>query len=305
MKRPSLLPFVLLPLVAATVVPAFAADDTVTTAVFSRTGNGYQRQYLPNGAPKPEYYAIANGGAAGGTTRDQTVDRLSFADITSLTVPLLYQQGYRYAKDSGQATLLLVFHWGNTLPYNDINQRQSLAPAGKAVQDYQDLIRSGASGADLDRARFALDYALMGVEMENMMRNLYVVPNARLLGYINDINDNNDVRRYVGGVRYNELMADIEEPRYYVIISAYDFQEAIRHNRQKLLWVTRVSVDTQGNSFDDSVAAMVKTAAKYFGTESGKLVRGEELRGRVRLGDVKFIGTEFQPVAPSASTPQN
>lgn len=35
---------------------------------------------------------------------------------------------------------------------------------------------------------------------------------------------------------------------------------------------------------------MLKNASHYFGRESGKLVRGEELRGRVELGDLKFLG---------------
>jgi hypothetical protein len=124
------------------------------------------------------------------------------------------------------------------------------------------------------------------------MENMYSAPNARLLGYIEDINDSNDIRRLVGvgADRYNDFMADVKESRYYVIISAYDFREATEYGRQKLLWVTRVSVRVPGNSFDDSVEAMLKNASHYFGRESGKLVRGEELRGRVDLGELKFLG---------------
>ena len=105
---------------------------------------------------------------------------------------------------------------------------------------------------------------MMWLNMEDQIRNLRDAPNARLLGYIDDINDNNDNRRYVGGQRYKELTADVEDPRYYVILSAYDFREVTEQGKQKLLWVTRVSVSTRGNSFDESVAAMVKTSSKYF-----------------------------------------
>lgn len=294
------------PFVLALVIPAAMSarsDPTVSTAVFSKTGNGYHREYQADGKPKPEYYAIANGGAAGGTVRDVTVERLSFPDITQLVMPLLHQQGYRYAMDPKQATLLLVIHWGNTVPYNDTNFQLSLGPAGRAISELQTLQRAGVTGAGLDSSLDALADTLMWLNMEDQIRNLRDAPNARLLGYIDDMNDNNDMRRYVGGTRYNELKADVEDPRYYVIISAYDFREVTDHNRQKLLWVTRVSVTARGNTFDESVAAMMRSSAKYFGQATGKMIRGEELRGRVEMRDLKFIGTEPN-AAPLASPRQ-
>jgi len=276
-----------------------AADDTVSTAVFARVSKEYQRKRLPDGSLKPEFYAIGNGGVVAGTMRDKTAERVTFADIVRLTMPLLAQQGYRYAQLAQEADLMLVLHWGNTLQYNDVNYRQSLVPAGQAVAELQRLKNAGSAGAELDQANSQLEQALMSVEMERLMRNQYVAPNARLLGYIDDINGYNDIRRLVGlGTRYDDLMADVEEPRYYVIISAYDFQELVQHGKQKLQWVTRVSVRTPGNSFDDSVTAMLKNASPYFGRESGKLIRGEELRGRVELGELKYLG-----VAPTAPAP--
>lgn len=273
-----------------------AADDTVSTAVFSRVSNEYRRERLPDGLFKPEYFAIANGGMVPGTSRDETVDRVTYPQIAGLVLPQLARQGYHYAKAAGQATLLLVLHWGNTIPYNNINYQQSLVPAGQAVSQLQQLKNGGAVGADLDAASAQLEQALMSVNMENLVRDQFVAPNARLLGYIEDINESNDIRRFAGGgQRYTDLMADVEEPRYYVIISAYDFREATEHGRQKLLWVTRVSVRTPGNSFDDSVAAMLKNASHYFGQDSGRLIRGEEIKGRVELGDLKFLGEAKEP----------
>jgi hypothetical protein len=278
---------------------ASAADDTVSTAVFSRIGNGYKREFQADGTPKTEYYAIANGGAVGGTMRDKTVEKVAFPDITKIAMPLLHRQGYDYAMDPKQATLLLVFHWGNTISANDINYQQGLASTGRAINALQELQRAGVTGSGLDPSLDALDFALMGLQMEEMTRNLVIAPNARLLGYIDDINDNNDMRRFVGGQRYNELRADVDETRYYLIISAYDFREVTDHGRQKLLWVTRVSVRTAGNSFDDSVAAMLKNSSPYFGQNTGKLIRGEELRGRVEMRDLKFLGPEATEPQPA------
>jgi hypothetical protein len=276
-----------------------AADDTVSTAVFSRVSKEYKRERLPDGSFKPEFYALGEGGVVAGTMRDKTAERVKFANIVRLTMPLLTQEGYHYAQEAQQADLLLVLHWGNTLPYNSINYQQSLAPVGQALSEIQRIKSAGGVGGDLDSANAALDQAITMEEMERMIRNQFVAPNARLLGYIEDINDNNDIRRLVGVTRYDDLMADVEESRYYVIISAYDFKELVQHGKQKLQWVTRVSVRTPGNSFDDSVTAMLKNASHYFGRESGKLIRGEELRGRVDLGEIKFLGTAPAPATPS------
>ncbi len=269
-----------------------AKDETVSTAVFSRVSKEYRRQHLADGSFKPEYFALGNGGMVDGTTRDKTVERVDYPTIAQLILPELARQGYHYAKDAKQATLLLVLHWGNTVTYSDMGFRELLGPASQAAAAMQQLKNDGRTGADLDAAAAELERAIMMLEMERLMNNLYTAPNARLLGYIEDINDSNDIRRLVGvgADRYNDFMADVQESRYYVIISAYDFKEITEHGRQKLLWVTRVSVRVPGNSFDDSVRAMLKNASHYFGRESGKLVRGEEAKGTVELGDLKFLG---------------
>jgi hypothetical protein len=269
-----------------------AADDTVSTAVFSRVSKEYRRERLPDGSPKPEYFALGNGGMVDGTSRDKTVERVTYPAIAALVLPQLARQGYHYAKDAKQASLLVVLHWGNTVPYSDIGFRQGLGPASQAAAQLQQLKNGGAVGGELDGAAAELERTIMLLEMERLMNNMYAAPNARLLGYIEDINDSNDIRRLVGvgADRYNDLMADVQESRYYVIISAYDFREATEQGKQKLLWVTRVSVRTPGNAFDDSVAAMLKGASKYFGQDSGRLIRGEETKGKVELGDLKFLG---------------
>ena len=125
--------------------------------------------------------------------------------------------------------------------------------------------------------------------------------NAQVLGYLDDLADSNDIRRFAGGGdRYTDLITEVEESRYYIVVSAYDFPELLKSNKKKLLWQTRVSVRSPGNAFDESVAAMLKSASKYFGQNSGKLVRGQETKGKVELGDLKFLGEAREPIKASA-----
>ncbi len=136
------------------------------------------------------------------------------------------------------------------------------------------------------------------------MRDRINLPNAQLLGYLDEINDADGIQRFAGGGdRYNDLIADVEEARYYIIVSAYDFDQLVNHQKKVLRWQTRVSVRAPGNRFDDSFAAMLKGAAKYFGQDSGRLVRGEESKGTVELGDLKFLG-EAKEKEPAETKPE-
>jgi hypothetical protein len=278
-----------------------AADQTVATAIYARVGNGYKRTRLPDGRFKPEYYAIANGGQVAGTTRDATVDRVKYPEVAAIAMRLLLGQNYHYAKSADQATLLLVLQWGSTISYNRENYDSRI----QSVQ--RDLRGSGTGGWSLPITALTggESVADAGGEAESAMylmldeqraRDRINLPNARLLGYLDEINDADGIQRYAGGgTRFDDLIADIEETRYYIIISAYDFQDLTKRDKRKLMWTTRVSVRAPGNRFDDSIMAMLKGASKYFGQETPRLIRGEETKGQVEMGDLKFLGEVKTP----------
>jgi hypothetical protein len=277
-----------------------AADETVTTALYARVGNGYQREQLKNGTFKPEYYALGNGGRIAGTSGDLTVDRVTYPMVAEIAMRLLGQQNYHYAQSKEQAKLLLVLQWGSTIAPNGINY-------GQAVNQVARIMSGGGPAQGMgsfENIANAADSALGGpfedmmimLLMENRERDKINAANARVLGYFDDLNESNDIRRWAGGGdRYNDLIGDVEESRYYIVISAYDFPELEKQGKKKLLWQTRVSVRTPGNAFDDSVVAMMKSASKYFGQDSGRLIRHEESKGTVELGDLKFLGEAKEP----------
>lgn len=286
----------------------WAADDVVATSVSSRVGNGYKRARKPDGTFKPEYYAISNGGRIPGTTTDVTIDRVTYPEVAAIAMRLLAGQNYHMGQDSREATLLIMLQWGATLTYNRGNYENRIQTAASAFANMKAAgggagvaLRKG--GPDMNEAEAyaaytesAFESEMLQLMMENRMRDQTNLPNARLLGYLDEINSAGYIPRHTGAAtRYDDLIADIEEPRYYIIVSAYDFQELRKTNNKKLLWVTRVSVNARGNRFDDSAAAMLKSAAKYFGQHSGRLIRGEETKGTVEFGDVKFLGEAKEP----------
>ena len=248
-------------------VTGLGAEETVATALYARVGNGYKRQQAKDGSFKPEYYALSNGGRLDGTTADNTVDRVTYPEVATIASRLLAQQNYHYAEREEQATLLIVLQWGNTITFNRINYDQAVK--------------------EKDMGKIIL---------LNQQRDQINEHNARVLGYLDDLAEVNDIRRWAGGGdNYNDLIADVEEARYYIMISAYDFRDLAKRGRRTLLWQVRVSVRSPGNSFDDSFVPMLKSASKYFGQDSGKLMREEQEKAKVELGDLKFLGEAKEP----------
>jgi hypothetical protein len=300
-------------------------EEKVVTAVYGRVGNGYKREKAKDGSFKPEYYALSNGGRVAGTTSDTTIERVTYQEVADIAMKLLATRNYHYAKSAEQAKLLLVLNWGRTLAPNGAN----VGGAGVAVQNFkaaqQDLdtklaamqkeeglvpsyagenrVANASNGLGksiqfatnedvaVAHAAGAVENQFAQSQANDRVRDQLNEKNARVLGYLDELADSNDIRRYAGGGdRYSDMIAEVEESRYYIVISAYDFRELTGKNKKKLLWQTRVSVRSPGNSFDDSIAAMLKSASRYFGQNSGKLIRGEETKGTVELGELKYLG---------------
>lgn len=278
-----------------------AASDSIVTAVFSQVANGYKRQLNPDGSPKPEYYAIANGQYMKGAFGDASIDDVKFPTIAGTVAQFLAKQNYHLANDMGSADLLLMISWGTTTPFNDgpyqnnLNQfyaAQNLvtqtASAAANIPLSVEGIQSPAA-AVAQAARSAYEQELMVMTMFQDMRMRSNEQNARLLGYMEEINYRNNPSRFAGaGSAFDDLITDIENERYFVIIAAYDFQVAMKEKKSKPLWVTRVSIQKDGNRFDKSLAAMVSRASDYFGEESKRLVR-QYHQGEVRIGELKVI----------------
>jgi hypothetical protein len=303
---------------------ARAASETVATVVYAKAGNGYKRVKLKDGRFKPEYYALSNGGLIEGTTLDSTVERVSYEDVVRITRPLLAEKDYRFALRKEQVSLLIVLNWGATLAPNGMIRDANIAASQVAKQTLQDrqtdvanipalgptfvgddvganttagfgpsvqTVRATNEVMAVANAAGAVEAGFVKSLSDDRVRDALNQRNAQVLGYLDELAKSNDIRRYAGGGNaYNDLITDVEESRYYIVISAYDYKDLTKYGKKRLLWQTRVSVRSPGNRFDESVAAMMRSASKYFGENSGRLVRGEETKGTVELGDLKFLG---------------
>jgi hypothetical protein len=294
---------------------ARATNDRIITAVYSHTYNGYQRPKAADGTFQREYYALANGSYLPGVGADASIDKVKFPQIAGLTAQLLATHNYQLAPDAKQAQFLLIITWGKTIPLADGVYRDQAEAFGNAMNAVAQA-RGGAAGrfsamsgpatpqtfAENDEA----ESALVQLNMANNMRRKANEYNAQLLGYIDEINDRDSPARFAGGGTYfDDLNEDIENERYFFVVSAYDFPTAVKTGKRKLLWATRVSVQAQGNKFNETAAYMMAKASKYFGQDSGRLIRQYDPEGKVRLGELQIVGVVPDSQMKDKPTKQN
>jgi hypothetical protein len=296
--------------------------DSVVTAVFSRSFNDYARPMKADGSPEIQTYVIAKGGYAPGTDKDASIDDVKFEGIVRILGKYLAKQNYYPAKDAKKADLMLLVHWGETVPFND-GVRQNLVTDG--LRNFANLqqLGSGIGGAPAGAPATggvappmaggpgAADAAVKEAAQEEMVQGLYEIRfaqdmridadthNANLLGYTAELKHRDNPSLYAGaGTAYDDLISDLESERYYIAVTAYDFQDMLQHRHKKGLWRTVASIDARDNRFDERLAAMVDKASHYFGQDSGRLVREFEYTPHVNFGDLKVLGVVDEKAAP-------
>jgi hypothetical protein len=311
MHHRTILTFGLALIWASAVFPAGAAGDEVLTVVFSKAHNGYVRAKLPDGSFKAETYAYGEGEHATGQERDDSVDGFPFLKLARLLTPYLARQNYLPGTTAAGTDLLLMVHWGRTIPFGGGSYRMTLGDVSRSMAAVQRSTESAGSApvgpiGSTQRAeaggvergvRAALNGELtsnlMMLNLQNRLRDQANARNAGLLGYLPEMSRIDDLKRFAGlGTYYSDLESDLEEDRYYVILAAYDFQTAWKQKQRKLLWVTRVNIRVRGNRFDEQLDAMIRSASRYVGRDSPGLVRQFERQGVVEIGEPQLI--EYQ-----------
>ena len=310
-------------LAALAIRPAARAESGVdgVTAVSSKVTSDYVRERLPDGKFKPEYYSFGEGGQWAGQIRDQSLDKLSFIDVAKVIAAPMAARNYVPATDPKTTRLLVMVYWGMTFVpgatsssaaylnlssiQNVVDQAQGAAnaaasssPASKGA-GFQGTNsgNSNATSGMRDDQLSALSSAMIMLNMENRQRDRTDFQNAKLLGYDSPGLLGTEQGQYARGtalaIDRSDLITEIEENRYFVVLMAYDFQEMWKHKKHKLLWETRFSISQRHNEFDKALPAMARYASRYFGEASNGLLRARALDGNVEIGEPTVI--EFLP----------
>jgi hypothetical protein len=279
-----------------------AADEIDgITAVAAKVSNDYVRTRLPDGSFQPEYYSFGAGGNWGGELKDVTVDKLTFLDVAHVVALPLASQKYFPARDPNATKLIIMVYWGTTAvpestqnsaavqefrqAQDNLDKYTSTAPSGKQII-------AGGGAADAAMAQWSAAQSLLNIVNQQRSRTNFL--NAAMLGYdspgLVGTEYGNNLRGTALGVERDDLVSEIEENRYFVVLMAYDFQLMWKEKKHKLLWETRFSISERRNAFDKALPVMAQFASRYFGQDSHGLLRESAPQGRVEIGDLKSLG---------------
>jgi hypothetical protein len=307
----------------AAAAPCLGAGEPaeLVTVVASKAADGYTRSKGPDGGYRPEFYAFANGGHWTGTVRDSSVDNVPFMDVARTIAAPLAGQGFLPARDAKDTRLLIVLYWGRTrtpehaqdsfavrglqdaqnpvkaakatMDHQFYNDSAGLAPAS-AGNNYPCVHYSAADAVDAASADNAMAGALALSAAAERTRDQTDAANAALLGYDEWLSATGSYAGTALEHRRQDMLEELEQDRYFVVLMAYDFQKMWKEKKHVLLWETRFSVRQRGVEFDKQLEAMARNAQAYFGQDTHGLVRKDMPLGHVEIGEVKSLGAVAQ-----------
>ena len=291
---------------------AFGAEEgSGIVAVYSSVSPAYVRTALPGGSFKPETYAFGQGGDWGGPMNDVTIDRLGFLDIARLIAPSLAAQNYlpSPSKDPDKTDLLIMVYWGTTNGTNgaasspEYQIAQTIMP--QPLPPPPIMTSAGVQGGAPNSTGSLQQYAVLSAahdsaleqawemtHMANQQRDRQNRNNAMILGYLPEMNRVADYEMTALHVLKQDIVDDVEENRYFVVLLAYDFQNLWKNKQRKMLWETRFSIRERGNDFGKELGTMAQYASRFFGKDSDGLIRKPLPEVRIIIGEPKFIGYE-------------
>jgi hypothetical protein len=282
--------------------PRARAGEAV--AISTKVSNGYVRKKLPDGTFQAETYAFGKGDDWGGARVDASMDKLDFMDVARTIAVPLADQNYIPSHDAKTTNLLIMVYWGTTrapeyATHSNALRRADLAnrEQDQASKATSDALRRGNPGdipvAKLEQASADADMraAVEGLQAEEQRREDSDAKTVALLGY--DSWWLKTEQASGGGaraLRKKDMLDEIEEDRYFVVLMAYDFQNMMNRRKPKLLWEAHISIREHSNEFDKRLPGMIAEASKYFGRDSGGLNHFYLPEGNVEIGSVKSLG---------------
>lgn len=276
-------------------------ESNEVIAVSSRVNPGYVRVRQSDGAFAPETYVFAQGGLLSGQKAGGTESKLNFLQVAGIIAKPLAVQNYVPGRSLDATKLLISVYWGTTIApeyeqdassLNNLetaNMRYMARPKTMGITSPAAVWNAMVVGPTHDSGASdeGMTAAMQMQQAENEQRDQTDARNAALLGY-----DSwwHQTARYEGTPFpfRSDMLAELEQDRYFVVLLAYDFSQFRLHQR-KLLWETRYSVAARGHEFDQELAAMTRYASRYFGKDSNGLVHRDVPTGHVDLGELRTL----------------
>ncbi len=251
---------------AAPLAPTARGADVI---VYSRLTDDGRKLAAPT-ADHPVYYLLVAGGfsEAGQTVRGERSPPP--AVVEKLVRAALGAQGFIAAsKQSPRIDIFVVFNWGCLNP----------VVVSTFVEGRADPNNPSVQPPLIEHREILNDQQMLG-----------------LLG-VAALDD----RHFATDNEVRQIAQAAGENRYFVVLSAYDFA-AITHQERKLVWRAMMSLASAGTDLAESLPALVKAGAPFFGRESGlpqHIAESLVPPGKVEIGPAKV--EEYLPTLAAES----
>lgn len=256
-----------------------AAEKRARVLVDSFAEKDYLKSKETDEGLVPETYHLVQGKFIGGYISDKTLSGVPFREVAQNLAQQLRSRDYYPAQDKDAGDLLIIVNWGVTQIQADFDElfptddEETTSEEGTESDEFLD----GAPGSIIEEGGYSYSEQT----------------NAALIGFDRALR-----RKDLGTQDQFELQEMLQNERYFMILSAFDWQLMRRTGEKKLLWSTRFSMDAVKVGFDEAHFALSRGAANYFGTNlEGKLgkVNTHVGPGDVETGELEVIETVDQP----------
>lgn len=207
-----------------------------------------------------------------GDRLDPSMEELSFESLVYDLALQLRKNNFYPEPEVGASDLLIVIHYGSTGYPDDFAHHEGIDYWTDQRFQYFDEL------GDLQRSH-GLDY-VHASQMFHIKDQSY---RAKLLGM--DFN-----KTWASDKRLLSTLS--KEPRYFVILDAYDFP-ALKEGDIKLQWRTRYSVRSIGQSFTTAITDMNRIASSFMGENmKGFTQKRVDDSSYVSFGEIEVIDIE-------------
>ncbi|MDA0347301.1 MAG: hypothetical protein O3C20_07850 [Verrucomicrobia bacterium] len=260
-----------------------AVTAALRVAIKAEASKDYLRERAQNENKKVQTYQFMEGNHFKGRSSDKGVQAITFNDIIQELPQHLVKQNFYPNPELGEGDLLIVVHYGATDFEDDPMELMGIENMGDISNIEQGSVEVGSKESfDL---MDSLNSSLGFNEAINSGGKMSRDQKAQMLGI-----DGLDKPRAGSAVAGNEYENMLKEARYFVVLMAYDFQRFRKKHEAKLLWSTRYSVRTAGQSFETAFKEMNAVAGDYFGMNSGKLTHKRmDDESSVKIGEIEVI----------------
>ena len=231
---------------------------------------------------KVQTYHLIRGNYFGGNVDDPGLEETTFPEIAEHISFNLKRQKYFPEKDPAAGDLLIMVHYGASFYEDELRYRNEfdlnyyLSSVSTAWGEIYDYNLSGKAIPEFN--------GLVLPSQRNYVKGQYI--RAKILGMYEVFSATaNDYEAHI----QSELA---REGRYFFVLTAFDLP-LLRKGEKKVLWTTRYSIRSIGQSYEQAIKELNIVAGQYFGKNlRGLISKRATDKSLVEFGEIEVLDQE-------------